>query len=121
VRDFDQELSQDLEFKIGGESFRMRYVRPEVLASWEDETVGANSESALQTLDQRIKMFIADEDGGERWDALRKREEAPVTMGQMDALLVWMVEVQAGRPTEQPSPSAPGRGRTAVSSTAGSR
>ena len=36
-RDFDAELSEDLEFVVAGETFKMKYVRPEVLAAWEDE------------------------------------------------------------------------------------
>jgi hypothetical protein len=116
-RDFDQEFSQDLEFKIAGESFKMRYVRPEVLASWEDESVSEKSEDAIKKIDERIKLFLDQSNGsGERWDSLRVREENPVTMGQLNAVLMWMVEVQSGRPTPPPSPSAPGRGKTAASS-----
>ena len=118
LRDFDQEfVAEDLEFKIGGESFKMAYVRPEVLAAWEDEDVPEKSADALVSTDTRIKMFLEPSNGAaERWDALRAREENPVTMGQLNAVLLWMVEVQSGRPTEPPSPSASGRGRTERSS-----
>lgn len=119
-RDFDQELESDLEFKIGGESFRMRYVRPEVLAAWDQNAPADKPEEALKELDERVKLFLENVNGAaERWDALRAREENPVTMGQLNALLMWMVEVQSGRPTSPPSPSVPGRGRTATSSKAG--
>lgn len=119
-RDFDQDLSQDLEFKIGGEVFKMKYVRPEVLASWEDEQAADKSTDALEQMDSRIKLFLDASNGAlERWDTLRDREDNPVSMGQINDLLLWMVEVQSGRPTIQPSPSVTGRGRTAASSKAG--
>jgi hypothetical protein len=119
-RNFDQDLSEDLEFIVGGETFKMKYVRPEVLASWEDEPVSDKSENALKQMDERIKMFLDNSNGAlERWDALRAREENPIAMGQINDILLWMVEVQSGRPTIPPSPSATGRGKTAASSKAG--
>jgi hypothetical protein len=119
-RNFDQELSEDLDFIVGGETFKMKYVRPEVLAAWEDEEAADKSEGALKQMDERIKLFLDDSNGAlERWDKLRAREDNPVSMGQINDLLLWMVEVQSGRPTIQPSPSVAGRGRTAVSSKAG--
>jgi len=118
-RDFDQDLSEDLAFVIGGESFKMKYVRPEVLAAWEDEEVVQKSEEALKQMDDRIKLFLDNSNGAlERWDALRARDDNPVSMGQINDLLLWMVEVQSGRPTIPPSPSATGRGKTAASSKA---
>jgi hypothetical protein len=119
-RNFDQDKSEDLEFVIAGETFKMKYVRPEVLASWEDEPDAEKSEDALKQMDNRIKLFLDDSNGAlEKWDNLRQREDNPVTMGQINDLLLWMVEVQSGRPTIQPSPSATGRGKTAASSKAG--
>jgi hypothetical protein len=118
-RNFDQDLSEDLEFIVAGESFKMKYVRPEVLAAWEDEPAADTSESALKQMDSRIKLFLDNSNGAiERWDALRAREDNPISMGQINDLLLWMVEVQSGRPTIQPSPSATGRGKTAASSKA---
>lgn len=121
MRDFDQELEKDLSFKIRGETFTMRYVRPEVLQSWENENIeGANEADALKVLDERVLFFLDQNgDNAERWKALRARESDPVTLGQLTGLIEWMVEVQSGRPTIPPSPSASGRGRTAASSKAG--
>ena len=121
VRDFDQELEQDLSFKIRGETFKMRYVRPEILQSWESENIeGAAEADALKILDERIVFFLDQNgDSSARWEALRKRDDDPVTLGQLTELVTWMVEVQSGRPTTAPSPSASGRGRTAASSKAG--
>jgi hypothetical protein len=118
-RNFDQDLSEDLEFIVAGETFKMKYVRPEVLAAWEDEEVADKSETALRQMDERIKLFLDNSNGAiERWDTLRAREDNPVSMGQINDLLLWMVEVQSGRPTTPPSPSVTGRGKTAASSKA---
>jgi hypothetical protein len=108
-----------MDFVIGGETFKMKYVRPEVLAAWEDEEVVQKSEDALKQMDERIKLFLDDSNGAlERWDKLRARSDNPVSMGQINDLLLWMVEVQSGRPTIPPSPSVTGRGKTAASSKA---
>ena len=116
-RNFDQERSQDLEFVIREEKFKMRIVRPEVIASWEDEEMPSKSVDALKYTDEKIKMFLENSDGShERWDELRKREADPVSMGELNEILVWMVEAQSARPTQQPSPSAAGRGQTGRSS-----
>ncbi len=118
MQSFDQ--AADLEFEIGGERFLMRQVRPEVLAAWEDEQVPEKALDALAETDRRIKLFLDQTNGAnDRWDTLRAREENPVTMGQLNALLIWMVEVQSGRPTVPPSPSAASPGRTVRSSRAG--
>lgn len=121
MRDFDQDLEQDLSFKIRGETFKMRYVRPEILQSWESENIeGAAEADALKILDERIVFFLDQNgDSSARWEALRKRDDDPVTLGQLTELVTWMVEVQSGRPTTAPSPSASGRGKTAASSRAG--
>ena len=119
-KNFDSDKSEDLEFVVAGENFKMKYVRPEVLAAWEDEEDANKSEDALKQMDARIKLFLDDANGAlERWDKLRAREDNPVTMGQINDILLWMVEVQSGRPTIVPSPSATGRGKTAASSKAG--
>lgn len=116
VKNFDEEIQQDLTFQVGGEQFSMRYVRPEVLASWEDEDIEAKSDELLKRQDIRIKEFLGDEAQRERWDKLREREENAVPMVQVNEILRWMVEVQTSRPTTPPSPSVPGRGRTARTS-----
>jgi hypothetical protein len=69
-------------------------------------------------MDAQILLFLEDEEH-ERWKVLRKREKEPVTIVQINAILTWLMEEQTGRPTQTPSPSASGRGRTAASSTAG--
>lgn len=118
MKDFDAELlTEDLTFKIGGEVFQMHYVRPEVLASWGDESIEGDSDSLLKKQDERILSFLQQKDH-ERYMGLRAREEEAVPMVQINELLNWMVEVQTSRPTPAPSPSASGRGKTARSSSA---
>lgn len=119
MKNFDEILEQDLEFQIGGEKFKMRYVRPEVLASWEEDVGDEKSAELLKKQDERIIMFLNGDDGSrDRYLALRKREENAVPMVQINELLRWMIEVQTSRPTPTPSLSASGRGRTAATSKA---
>lgn len=115
MKDFDQDFGQDLTFKIQGQEFEMRYVRPEVLASWEDEPDDSKTEDVLKRQDQRICSFLKDDEEAKRWMALRADEDNALPLVKLNELLRWMVEVQTTRPTSQPSPSAPGRGRTAAS------
>jgi hypothetical protein len=118
-RNFDEERQKDLDFIIRGEKFRMKMVRPEVIGAWEDEPTPEKSIDALAYTSNRIKDFIENSDGShDRWEALRAREDDPISMGELNELLIWMVEVQSARPTRQPSPSSSGRGRTAASSKA---
>ena len=116
-RNFDEERQFDPEFILRGQTFRMKIVRPEVIAEWEDSPIPDKSVDAIAYIDNKIKQFIENSDGShERWDTLRQNEEDPVSMGELDELLRWMVETQSARPTKPLSPSAPGRGRTAASS-----
>jgi hypothetical protein len=119
MRDFD-EVKPELEFKIGGEEFTARRVRPEVLATFE-VNVPDDSAQAIVLLDERIGAFLASDEDRERYKTLRCREEDPVTIGQLNALLEWMLEASSDLPTQQPSLSAVGPGATAASSKGRSR
>lgn len=117
MRSFD--YTQDLDFEVCGEKFTCKTVRPEVLAAWEDAAIPETAVAALQVVDERILAFLADGNGQhDRYKAMREREENTPSMGQLRAILEWMVEVNSDRPTEPPSPSASGRGKSAASSTA---
>lgn len=115
MKDFDAELDQDLSFTIQGKNFKMRYVRPEVLASWEDEPDDAKSEDVLKRQDQRVLQFLATEEDRKNWIAMREDEENALPLVKLNEVIRWMVEVQATRPTNPPSPLAAGRGKTAAS------
>ena len=133
MKDFDELLSPDRTFKVKGEVFTWHDVRPEVLTLFEfpfpEENGKATSAKAKEELDKRqktyawdladaqIKIFLSESDR-ERWDQLRAREENPIPIKQINALLEWLMEEQTNRPTQPPSPSEAGRGRTAPSSTA---
>lgn len=110
ARNFDELLEEDLSFTLGGREFRMVYVRPEVLAAWEDDPQDNTAAESLKRLDDRIKIFLPDDEQRAAYDEIRARDENPVTMSQLNALATWMIEVQSDRPTPPPSPSASGRG-----------
>ncbi len=115
MKDFNDLLAQDRQFKVQDQTFTWRDVRPEVLTMFETDTNGDDPNAVWDLMDRQIVLFLpADEH--ERWSELRAREDKPVTIGQMNAILTWLMEEQTGRPTEQPSPSASGRGKTAASS-----
>ena len=76
---------------------------------------GDDPNAVWELMDRQILLFLP-EDEQEKWKKLRADENKPVTIAQMNALLTWLMEEQTGRPTEAPSPSAPGRGSTGTSS-----
>ena len=114
-KDFNDLLAQDRQFKVQDQTFTWRDVRPEVLTAFEMDANGDDPNAVWNLMDAQILLFLED-DGHERWKKLRAREESPVTIGQINAVLTWLMEEQTGRPTEAPSPSASGRGKTAASS-----
>lgn len=122
MKNFDDLVTKDREFKVGGETLRWHDVRPEVLSAFELSGNGSDPEKdpsgVWKALDEQILVFLHPDDRA-KWVALREREEDPVTIAQINAILLWLVEEQTGRPTVTPSPSDPGRGRTAASSKAG--
>lgn len=115
MKDFDAELDQDLSFTIQGRQFNMRYVRPEVLAAWGDEPDDEKSEDILKRQDERVLQFLATDDDRKLWVEMRKDEDNALPLVKLNEVVRWMVEVQATRPTNPPSPSASGRGKTVAS------
>lgn len=120
ARDFDEVLEQNLTFSIRGETFTLRDVRPEVIAEWEDEENATTAADGLKAIDTKILALLAEEDKA-RWTELRAREDDPVNLRQLKALVEWIVEVQSDRPTQPPSSSADGRGRREATSSGRSR
>lgn len=115
ARNFDDLLEKDQTFTVRGEKFSYQDVKPEILTAFELSTNGKKSEadSTWDALDQQIMVFLPDEQHA-RWQELRAREKDPVTIHQLTEIIKWLMEVQTGRPTEQPSPSVSGRGRSAA-------
>ena len=104
MKNFDSELDQDLTFSVQGQQFEMRYVRPEVLASWEDEPDDAKSEDVLKRQDERVLQFLKDEDNRKRWTAMRANEDNAMPLVKLNEVIRWMVEVQATRLRIRPRP-----------------
>ena len=117
IKDFNDLLAQDREFRVQDEVFTWKDVRPEVLSAFEIDVNGDDPNAVWGLMDRQILLFLPAEEQ-EKWKKLRLDEEKPVTIGQMNAVLTWLMEEQTGRPTEPPSPSAPGPGKTDRSSKA---
>lgn len=120
-KNFDEMLPQDREFTVGGETFHWRDVRPEVLTSFEPSRNGDTPDddnAAWRLMDDQILLFIEPAEH-DKWAELRARDEKPVTIAQLNAILLWLMQEQTGRPTQAPSPSGSGRTKTAASSTGG--
>lgn len=117
MKNFDEMLAQDREFTVGGETFHWRDVRPEVLTSFSPSETEGDDNAAWRLMDDQILLFLA-ADEHDRWRALRSRDDNPVTIAQLNAILLWLMEEQTGRPTQAPSPSASGRTTTKATSRA---
>lgn len=173
VKDFDvarEARRAGQAFRIGGEEFQMRAVRPEVLLAYQDfeekpppELVEARkavlraslthpSDNGERSAEAQLAIMDADpleeafeqatnarllprldeivvnltepaDDAHARYKALREREKDPITLGDLQSLVGWLLgtqaqalEVAAGRPTSPPSPSTPGPARTGAPS-----
>lgn len=125
MKKFSDLLVEDHEFEFSGEMFKWQYVHWSVLTGIADGPARSNgdkeakeptaTESVKQIADA-IPNFIEGEDGRKRMIALLEGKDKPVPIGQVNALYEWLLEVTSGRPTETPSPSEGGPGRTAASS-----
>jgi hypothetical protein len=115
VKNFDDLKSTEREFLVGGETFHWRDVRPEALQEFEPKE--GDKATVWQIIDEQILLFIVPTEH-EQWKTVRGRDENAVTIAQIQAIVTWLMEEQTGHPTEQPAPSDPGRGKTAVTSKA---
>lgn len=119
------ELSHDMSFTIGGETFIVHDIAPEILMAMEDADAEESAKdpeerkTPLERVDEQILMFLnGDEEQVTKYKALRARESDPVPLWKLLAFRSALWETQSDRPTNQPSPSVAGRGRTARSSEA---
>lgn len=111
------DLQHDMTFTIGGEEFVAHDVDPTVLAKWEDEEAVLSGEEAIKRADEQVIAFLnGDADAVKRYKALRARKKNVVPMWKIGELLRMMMETQTDRPTNTPSPSVAGPGKTAPSS-----
>lgn len=117
MKNFDEMLPTDREFTVGGETFHWRNVRPEVLSAFASDAEDDDPNAGWKMIDGRILQFLEPAEH-DRWRELRGREDNPVTIGQLQSVVTWLLETQSARPTSPPSPSASGRGKTADTSKA---
>ena len=99
-------------FIIGGERFALQAISFEDFAAWQD---GGEKENFAQLNSESVALIekaIVPEDRA-RWQKLLKRTDDPLTQGDLNGLVRWLVEQQTARPTMQPSSS--GRGPVRLS------
>lgn len=114
------EISHEMSFTLGGETFVIHDVRPEVIAEWEEreeEPVTEGVREIYARMDDQIIAFLdGDADAVDRYKKLRARTTDALPFWKMKAFLQDMVETQLDRPTTSPSPSAAGPGSVARTS-----
>ena len=117
AKSFDDLISKEKTFTVRGQTFTWKDVRPEILTAFKPEENGdkdkdpEDNSGIWKELDGQIKLFLVSEDQ-ERWDNLRARDDDPVTIVQLNAILEWLVGEQTDRPTQTPLPSGSGPGKT---------
>lgn len=95
--------------------------RPEVWARYFDDflhpdTHGLSNSETIELWDEIITTALEPESAG-AWLALRAREDDPITRDDMLAVVRFVIEVQADRPTQPPSDSSDGRAPITTPST----
>lgn len=118
MKDFDEARKEretrERTFKIGGEEFTFRpSVAPESLLAYNRAITGEvtpTEEEWIGLYDETIQSLL--EPGqDERWKLVRKADAAhPLNVSDLNGLLQWLLEEQAGRPTGQPSDSSSSSG-----------
>jgi hypothetical protein len=133
-RDFDAELVEDREFRIGGQVFKWVYPHWKDGALLFDQEMtevaqaaeGAESNGAFsfvadtETAIERVPMFLDPaQESRKRWTQLVNRKTDPVPRHQIAQLYRWLVDVTSGFPTTPPSGSSSGDGSNGDSSAEG--
>ena len=115
MRNFDEErqerIDADREFQIGGERFvRRSGVKPHVMFAYEDMKTDTKAAEAYEIVRDTIFAFV-EPDGHERLQAVLDRDDDPVTIADLNRVLIWLISETTGRPTGARS-SSPGGGAT---------
>ena len=130
LRNWDDELVEDREFRIGGELFEWIYPHWQVGAELFDaqltpaQTNGDEPQQFSFVEDtkfaiDRIPLFLSNKnDGHKRFKALTARKADAVPRYQLVQLYKWLVEVTGGLPTTPPSEQVSGGGDPDTSSSA---
>lgn len=128
MKNFDEARAErerrDRSFQIGGEEFTYRpAVAPETILRWSQMTGGEmpdlTEEQALDIFDETVLAFL-EPDQSEKWARIRNPKAAhPLNVADLRALVSWLFEEQAGRPTGKPSDSSggPAKEKTGTPST----
>lgn len=111
MRNFDEERIQQAEatkelrkFVVGGQTLYARaFVAPEAVDSLTHE----GKDSVADMYDDWICELIEEEDVP-KWKKIRKQAKPPLNLQNLEDLVVWLIEVAAGRPTVRPSSSRRG-------------
>lgn len=117
TKDFDVERTagtrESSTFTVGGEKFTVReWVSADVLAEFGRREVSHYGDT-LDAYDKFVKECIVEADG-EKWDKVRKEADPPLTLGQVETILWWLVGQVTDRPTEASSSSRRGRAAPAA-------
>lgn len=125
MKDFDQERRQrhetDRRILIGGREFTYKAsVAPEIVLRWNKAATGELGEL---TEEDWLKLFddttvaLLDDGQEDSWREIRDPNgHDPLNLGDMRAVLTYLMEQATGRPTGEPSGSSPGSPTTATSS-----
>lgn len=114
MKDFDEARAErearDRTFKIGGEEFHFRpAVTPEALLPYNRAITGEytpTEEEWIKLYDESITAML-DPGQDARWVHVRRPDAPnPLNVADLNELLQWLLEQQAGRPTGQPSDSS---------------
>lgn len=122
MRDYDKAREEkDTDFTVAGEVFTVQPVSVAMVGEWverEDKVDLTNAIAYEQMCIDRVADAVEDGNGAsERWRKLCASPKGP-TYGELMDLSKWVWTVSSELPTMPPAPSAPGRGKTAVSSAA---
>ena len=99
-RDYDELLAPEHTFKVRGETFTWREVRPEILDKFTPN--GKAKVATWKDIDEQILTFLVPEDHA-RWKKLRSREDNAVSIAQVGAILEDLWVAQTDRPTKASS------------------
>lgn len=97
----------DLEFEIGGETFRRRPVVSVSVAKNYMALHGSTNVEFYKEVVDRISAFI-DPDDETRFRERLEDETRPITTQKLSEVGNWLVEVTTGFPLQQDSDSSPG-------------
>lgn len=124
MRDFDEirreREQRDRSFRIGGEEFTYKAsVAPEVLVRWNSAATAELELTETEWLElfDETTLAILDPGQQEKWERVRAvGGDHPLNIGDMRAVIQFLIEEATGRPTGPPAGSSPGGDSTETGS-----